>query len=114
MDGPLGAAGAGFLLSVRSGFPGVVTPEKDPSYLQGRTGDLLAKVEAPALHGRLRVLLYDSGNRLDAAATAESLDGATDPPSERVRVGQPLSRRQLDSGARRREPGARPGLECPG
>ncbi|HTG50585.1 MAG TPA: hypothetical protein VL915_08860, partial [Gemmatimonadales bacterium] len=79
VDGPLGAAGAGFLLSVRSGFPGVVTPEHDPSYLQGRTGDLLAKVEAPALHGRLRVLLYDSGNRLDAAATAESLDGATDP-----------------------------------
>ena len=78
VDGPLGAAGAGFLLSVRSGFPGVVTPEHDPSYLQGRTGDLLAKVEAPALHGRLRVLLYDSGNRLDAAATAESLDGATD------------------------------------
>jgi hypothetical protein len=79
MHGPLGASGAGFLLSVRSGFPGVLTPESDPSYLQGRTGDLLAKVEAPALQGRLRVLLYDSGNRLDAAARAEAPDGATDP-----------------------------------
>ena len=79
VDGPLGGAGAGFLLSVRSGFPGVVAPEDDPSYLQGRTGDLLAKVEAPALRGRLRVLLYDSRNRLDAAASTESLDGATDP-----------------------------------
>ena len=79
MHGPLGASGAGFLLSVRSGFPGVLTPESDPSYLQGRTGDLLAKVEAPALQGRLRVLLYDSGNRLDAAARAESPEGATDP-----------------------------------
>ncbi|HEU4526197.1 MAG TPA: carboxypeptidase regulatory-like domain-containing protein [Gemmatimonadales bacterium] len=78
IDGPLGAAGAGFLLSVRSGFPGVVTPEDDPSYLQGRTGDLLAKVEAPALHGRLRVLLYDSRNRLDAAARAEARGVATD------------------------------------
>jgi Carboxypeptidase regulatory-like domain/TonB-dependent Receptor Plug Domain len=79
MHGPLGATGAGFLLSLRSGFPGVLTPPKDPSYLQGRTGDLLAKVEAPVLHGRLRFLLYDSSNRLDAAANAESLDGATDP-----------------------------------
>jgi hypothetical protein len=79
MHGPLGATGAGFLLSIRSGFPGVLTPESDPSYLQGRTGDLLAKVEAPALRGRLRVLLYDSGNKLDAAARAESTDGVTDP-----------------------------------
>jgi hypothetical protein len=78
MHGPLGATGAGFLLSVRSGFPGVLTPENDASYLQGRTGDLLAKVEAPALRGRLRVLLYDSGNQLDAAANAESPDGVTD------------------------------------
>lgn len=78
MDGPLGAAGAGFLLSIRSGFPGVVSPEDDPSYLQGKTGDLLAKLEAPALRGRLRVLLYDSGNRLDAASTADSPDRAAD------------------------------------
>ena len=79
MHGPLGATGAGFLLSVRSGFPGVLTPDSDLSYLQGRTGDLLAKVEAPALRGRLRVLLYDSGNKLDAAASAESPEGVTDP-----------------------------------
>jgi hypothetical protein len=79
MHGPLGARGAGFLLSIRSGFPGVLTPERDPSYLKGRTGDLLAKVEAPVLRGRLRVLLYDSGNKLDAAARAESADGVTDP-----------------------------------
>jgi hypothetical protein len=71
LHGPLGSGGAGFLLSFRSGFPGIVAPEGDPSYLHGRTGDVLAKVETPALHGRLRVLLYDSGNRLDAAARAE-------------------------------------------
>ncbi len=65
LDGPLGASGAGFLLSARSGFPGVVAPG-DPSYLRGRTRDLLAKVEAPALGGQLRFLGYDSGNKLDA------------------------------------------------
>jgi hypothetical protein len=70
LHGPLGHGGAGFLLSMRSGFPGIIAPA-DASYLHGRTGDLLAKVEAPALRGRLRVLLYDSGNRLDAAAQAE-------------------------------------------
>jgi hypothetical protein len=71
LHGPIGRGGAGFLLSMRSGFPGIVAPA-DPSYLHGRTGDLLAKVETPALRGRLRVLLYDSGNRLDAAARAEA------------------------------------------
>jgi hypothetical protein len=79
VGGPVGTSGAGFLLSLRSGFPGVVAPEDDPSYLQGRTGDLLAKIEVPTLRGRLRVLLYDSGNRLDAAATAESPAGVADP-----------------------------------
>jgi hypothetical protein len=79
LHGPLGTAGAGYLLSLRSGFPGIVAPADDPSYLRGRTGDLLAKVEAPALRGRLRVLLYDSRNRLDAAATAESSGDGVDP-----------------------------------
>ena len=51
-------------------LPGIIAPA-DASYLQGRTGDLLAKVETPALRGRLRLLFYDSGNRLDAAAKAE-------------------------------------------
>jgi len=70
LHGPLGASGAGFLLSARSGFPGIVAPEGDPSYLRGRTGDLLAKVEAPALGGQLRFLGYDSGNELDAVTLA--------------------------------------------
>jgi hypothetical protein len=80
VDGPLGTSGAGFLLSARSGFPGVVAPKGDPSYLRGRTGDLLAKVETPALGGRLRVLGYDSGNEIDVATLAESPDSATSGP----------------------------------
>jgi hypothetical protein len=76
LHGPLGATGAGFLLSARSGFPGLLAPGGDPSFLRGRTGDVLAKVESPAFGGRLRILGYDSGNELDAAALAESPDSA--------------------------------------
>ncbi|HWB42427.1 MAG TPA: TonB-dependent receptor, partial [Gemmatimonadales bacterium] len=78
IHGPLGASGAGFLLSTRSGFPGVVAPKGDPSYLRGSTGDLLAKVEAPAFGGRLRILGYGSRNELDAAAVAESPETGAD------------------------------------
>ncbi len=77
MHGPLGTSGAGFLLSARSGFPGIVAPRRDPSYLRGHTGDLLAKVETPAFGGRLRVLGYDSGNELDASAVGERPDSTT-------------------------------------
>jgi hypothetical protein len=81
LHGPLGASGAGFLLSARSGFPGIVAPEGDPSYLRGRTGDVLAKVEVPAFQGRLRFLGYDSGNEIDAATLAESPDPAATGPA---------------------------------
>lgn len=81
LHGPLGGSGAGFLLSARSGFPGVGAPEGDPSYLRGRTGDVLAKVETPAFGGRLRFLGYDSRNEIDAATLAEGPDSATIRPA---------------------------------
>jgi hypothetical protein len=77
LHGPLGGSGTGFLLSVRSGFPGLVAPQGDPSYLRGRTGDVLAKVETPALGGRFRLLGYDSANEIDVAAVAQRPDSAT-------------------------------------
>lgn len=77
LHGPIGSAGAGFLLSARSGFPAIVAPQ-DPSYVRGRTGDLLAKVEAPALGGRLRFLGYDSGNKLDAVALTRTPGSGVD------------------------------------
>jgi hypothetical protein len=70
LDGPIGASGAGYLVSVRGGFPGIVAPHDDPSYLRGETRDLLGKVETPLLGGRLQLLLYDSGNAIDAASAA--------------------------------------------
>lgn len=72
LDGPLGAAGAGFLLSARAGFAGLLTHKTESSHLRGETGDWLAKLEMPAIDGRLRLLGYDSKNEIDAAATPGS------------------------------------------
>ncbi|MGH7586713.1 MAG: carboxypeptidase regulatory-like domain-containing protein [Gemmatimonadales bacterium] len=73
-DGPIGKGGAGFLLSARRGFPGVIAPDGEASYLRGTTGDLLAKVEAPLLGGRMRLLGYDNGNEINTAATVAAAD----------------------------------------
>lgn len=81
VDGPLGVAGGGYLVSARSGFPDVIAPE-EASYLAGETADLLAKVEASALGGHVRLLGYDSENELDAAAVAEGAE-ATPPDLRR-------------------------------
>ncbi len=70
LDGPLGNRGAGWLASARTGFPSGLAPADDPSYLRGHTADWLVTLRAPALGGGLRLLLYDNGNELDAAARA--------------------------------------------
>ncbi len=57
-DGPLGAAGAGYLVSLRSGFPDGIAPKNEPTYLRGETGDWLATLEAEALDGRIQLLGY--------------------------------------------------------
>ena len=68
IDGPLGRTGAGFLVAIRSGFPGAILPGKESSYLQGELGDWMAKLETPLLGGHARVLGYSNENELDAAA----------------------------------------------
>lgn len=78
IDGPVGIAGAGFLISLRSGFPSLLAPRGEASYLRGNTGDWLAKLELPAFGGRIRLLGYDSENEIDAAA---AVDSAGDPIS---------------------------------
>jgi len=81
IDGPLGVAGVSYLLSVRSGFPDGLAPRGEETYLQGENGDWLAKLEAPALGGRLRLLGYNSENEVSAAAEVR-LDGQ---PSQSLR-----------------------------
>ena len=74
-DGPLGVAGASYLISVRSAFPGVIAPNAEASYLRGETGDWLAKLELPVLGGRARLLGYDSENDVNTAAGQPAGDG---------------------------------------
>lgn len=71
VDGPLGVSTAGYLLSFRSGFPGFIAPEREASYLAGHTRDALLTLEAPAFGGHVRLLGVESGNDLDASATAK-------------------------------------------
>jgi hypothetical protein len=75
LDGPLGAAGAGYLLSLRSGFPDAIAPKREGSHLRGETGDLLVALQSRLLGGHLRLLGYESENELDIAA----LSGAEEP-----------------------------------
>ena len=76
VDGPLAGVGARYLLSARSGFPDLVAPRSEASYLRGETSDALAKIELAALGGRLRLLGYESENELDAAAAANAARGS--------------------------------------
>ncbi|HEV8125246.1 MAG TPA: carboxypeptidase-like regulatory domain-containing protein [Gemmatimonadales bacterium] len=71
LDGPLGG-GIGYLVSFRSGPTDLVPRKDESSYLGGRSGDWLAKLELPALGGRLRLLGYGNQNQSDAAARSSS------------------------------------------
>lgn len=71
VDGPIGASEAGYLISLRSGFPGIIGSRREASYLAGNAGDWLAKLEAPALGGRVRLLGYESENEISTAAAAK-------------------------------------------
>lgn len=80
-DGPLGA-GAGYLVSLRKGLPDGIAPKNEPTYIRGDTGDWLAKLEAPALGGRVQFLGYGNENDLNTAA-ALAPDGGTAPDLRR-------------------------------
>ena len=73
VHGPL-TSGAGYVLSLRSGFPDGVPAPGDPAKIRGESGDLLAKVEFPFFSGTLKLLGYDSENELNAGAVADPTD----------------------------------------
>jgi hypothetical protein len=77
LDGPLGVAGAGYVVGWRSGLPDVIAPKDESSYVRGETGDFLAKLEAPAFGGRLALLGYSSEDDLGTAALVPTEGGAS-------------------------------------
>jgi hypothetical protein len=79
VDGPIGRAGAGYLLSARFGYPAVLAPRAEGSYLRGDARDLLGKLEMTVFGGRLRLLGYENANDMGAAAVAEADDTTTTP-----------------------------------
>jgi hypothetical protein len=71
---PIAPAGSGYLFSLRSGHPGALSPS-DPTYLHGENGDWLAKLEWPAMGGRVELLGYGNENELHTIATVPPEDG---------------------------------------
>ena len=74
IDGPAGGTGGGFLVSARTGYPGLLAPRRETSYLRGGTSDLLATLQGRLLGGEARLLAYVNSNDVNAAA---SLPGDT-------------------------------------
>lgn len=67
-SGPLGLPDAGYLLGLRSTFPGLIAHSREPSYVGGEGSDWIAKVESPLAGGRARILGYGSDNEANTAA----------------------------------------------
>ena len=74
VDGPLGSGGAGYLLGLRASVLNAFAPGGEASYLRGKSGDWLGKIELSTLGGELRLLGYGSGNEMSAASIADAPD----------------------------------------
>jgi hypothetical protein len=71
-DGPLGFRDAGYLVSTRLSFPGLIYHPHESSHLRGDGSDWIAKLELPLLGGRLRGLGYASLTEIEAATRVRS------------------------------------------
>jgi hypothetical protein len=65
----------GYLLSLRSRTPGLPVGENDPSYLHGENADVLAKLTL-SRPTHLKLLVYQSGNEIEAAEEANAAGSA--------------------------------------
>lgn len=80
LDGPL-PGGAGYLLSLRATFPGLLGHSTDPTYLRGNGHDWLARFRVPALGGTAHLIGFGLANGVSASARASSqLVTGSDPP----------------------------------
>lgn len=76
VDGPLGR-GVGFLIGLRSGFPDLMAPRRESSYLRGATGDWVVTARGPLLGGRWRVIGIGLDDEIGFGATAGNADLGT-------------------------------------
>lgn len=65
IDGPLGDGG--YLLSLRTPFPGLALHRGDASYIRGEGVDWLAKASVPAMAGALNLVAFGSSDELELA-----------------------------------------------
>ena len=72
IDGPLGVAH--WLVSARAGYPDLLGPSDEASYLRGSVSDWLARVELPVAGGSARVLGLGIDNAVDTDARIGSAD----------------------------------------
>lgn len=79
--GPLGG-GAGYLLSGQAGYPGLIRPPEEPSYLDGTDHDVVAELVLP-LGGDLRLVAFDNWNEIRASSRPSEVGDTPIEPGER-------------------------------
>jgi hypothetical protein len=84
VNGPL-AGEAGYVISGQAGYPGLVRPPDEPSYLDGTDRDLLAKLVLPLGGGDVRLLAFENRNEVRASSRpSEVKDTPLEPGVENV------------------------------
>jgi hypothetical protein len=81
LDGPL-LRGGGFLLAGRTGYPGLIRPPDEPSYVNGTDHDVLAKLEVPVSGGELRFVAFDNRNVVEASSRPSEVENVPVDPSD--------------------------------
>lgn len=81
VNGPF-AGDAGYLLTGQAGYPGLIRPPDEPSYLDGSDHDLLAKLVLPIGGGDLRLLAFDNRNEVRASSRPSEVDDTPVEPGE--------------------------------
>jgi hypothetical protein len=77
LDGPLGGE-SGFLVSGRLGYPGLIYPSTESSYVGGEDHDVLAKLVVPAGGGNLQALGFENRNIVRAASQPRGVGDPAD------------------------------------
>lgn len=74
VDGPI-ARRSGFLVGARIGWPGLLNPPDEASYLRGEDHDVIGKLRLPLAGGTLRLLGFDNRNVVRVASAPTEEDG---------------------------------------